>query len=206
MVSACQPSPTDELQPATVITPTASQQAGVVGFSHEGLEVTLPKPEGWESFTTEYGVVIAEQFGTVADQGMLQGLMAYVFVTPNDEFPLPVSGGEPVNRAQLALRQIVGDASFIGSARVTDPVGFRWGETEAAYYLLSDTQSALKTLVVGIALPDKDALVIGTLSAPDDKAETIRAALESLFGQLNINGSPLSVDDLSVFPDPLVFP
>jgi hypothetical protein len=203
LLAACQPTPDPSPQPPTPVEPIETEST--VGFSRDGLTISIPKPSGWESFTTEYGVVIAEQFGTVADQGTLQGLMAYVFVTPIDDLSSPVDD-LPDNRARRVLRQIVADASFVGAARVTDPTAFTWGAYEAAYYLLTDTESQLKTVVIGLAIPGQESLVIGTLSAPDDQALTLRQALTELFGALTVNGAPLHSGDLTALPDPLDFP
>jgi hypothetical protein len=203
--AACMPvpetSPRPTRQPAT-----ESQSATSVGFSRDGLTVRLPKPAGWESFTTEYGVVIAEQFGTVADQGTLQGLMAYVFVAPMADFASPVVLQAPDRRAQRILRQIVSDAALVGTARASDPVAFAWGDYDAAYYLLTDDESNLKTVVLGVAVPNQDTLVIGTLSAPQTKAPAIRAALAELFGALTINDVSLSAEALNTLPQALDFP
>lgn len=203
--AACMPVPETGPRP-TRQPPTDSQSATSVGFSRDGLTIRLPKPAGWESFTTEYGVVIAEQFGTVADQGTLQGLMAYVFVAPIADFASPVAMQSPDRRAQRVLRQIVSDASLVGTARASDPVAFAWGEYDAAYYLLTDDESNLKTVVLGIAMPNQDTLVIGTLSAPQAQASAIRAALTELFGALTINDIPLSAGALNALPQALEFP
>jgi len=209
LTTACQSNPDSlpQTRVVTVVAPAtlAPQDPSDIGFTHEGLSVSLPKPAGWESFTTEYGVVIAEHFGTVADQGTLQGLMAYVFVTPLTDLPT-VDTIAPVNHAQQVLAQIVSDGSFIGTAQVSTPIGFMWDGVPAAYYLLNDHDSRLKTLSIGVAIPDSDLLLIGTLSAPLDEAEAIRAALEPIFGALSVNGTVMQPIGLDSLPDPLIFP
>ncbi len=208
MTTGCQSDPNSYPQTyvATVVIKTpAPDSAPSVGFTHEGLNVSLPKPQGWESFTTEYGVVIAEHFGSVAEQGKLQGLMAYVFVTPLTDLPT-VESDTPTNRAQQVLAQIVSDGSFIGTAQVSTPIGFLWDGVPSAYYLLTDHDSDLKTLVIGVAIPETELLLIGTLSAPMEESEAIRAILESLFGGLSVNGAVMRPIGLDSLPDPLVFP
>jgi len=208
LTSACQSNPENlpQTRIATLVAPVpVFQDSANVGFMHEGLSVSLPKPSGWESFTTDYGVVIAEHFGTVADQGTLQGLMAYVFVTPLSDLPTLESTNQ-TNRAQQVLSQIVSDGSFVGTAQVSTPIGFVWDGIPAAYYLLTDHDSNLKTLVIGVAVPDTDVLLIGTLSAPLDDDKTIRAALEDIFGALTVNGVVMHPVGLDSLPDPLIFP
>lgn len=179
---------------------------GHVGFSRAGLNVRLRKPRDWEAFTTDGGIVVAEKFGTVADQGQLTGLMTYVFLTPLDEFPFVVSDDPNGSRAVEVLSKIVADGSYVGGANVSEVEGFTWSGHDAAYYLLTDRQTGLRTLVIGVALMQQNALLTATLSAPANLESHIRAALPSLLGGLMINSTQLSPDDLAALPDELTFP
>lgn len=176
-----------------------------VEFTRDGLTVSLPKPAGWESFRTEYGVVVAEKFGTVADLGKLHGVMAYVFVMPASGFDVPTPQA-PFNLAEHILEQIVVDKAFIGAAHASSPVGFDWDGHAAAYYLLTDPEAGVKTIVIGVSIPNSGSLLISTLSAPLDDTQTLRTALYNLFGTLTVNGVGMDEQALNVLPDPLPFP
>lgn len=208
----CQP---DTTAPPATSTPTVTPQAappvdyafdGHVGFSRAGLNIRLRKPRDWEAFTTDGGIVVAEEFGTVADQGQLAGLMTYVFLTPLDEFPFGISDDTDGSRAVEVLSKIVADGSYVGGADVSAVEGFTWSGHDAAYYLLTDRQTGLRTLVIGVALMEQNVLLTATLSAPAQLESTIRMSLPSLLGGLMINTTRLSPDDLAALPDELAFP
>lgn len=185
--------------------PTPLQGETTVDFTREGLDISLPKPAGWQSFNTEYGVVIAERFGSVADSGTLQGLMAYVFVIPFSEFA-PQPPDSTVNHAHHILAQIAHDKAFIGNAHASEPTGFDWDGHAAAYYLLSEPDNSAQTVVIGVSLPDKQVLLVGTLSAPVEEIDAMHSALYDLFGGLTVNGVGMNEQALDALPDPLIFP
>ncbi len=179
---------------------------GIVGFNRSGLSVELQRPKGWESFTTDYGVVIAEKFPSVADHGQLQGLMAYVFVTPLAEFPFVIDEDPALNSALQVLAGIAADASASGSAHVTRAEGFEWAGYDAAYYLLSEPNSGLRTLVIGLSLPETGVILTCAVSAPHQSAARIRAMLPLLLGGLMLNTQTIGADDLQGLPETLDFP
>ncbi|MCC6565465.1 MAG: hypothetical protein IT298_06845 [Chloroflexi bacterium] len=208
----CQP---DTSAPASTSTPAAPTQTvqpadyvfdGHVGFSRGGLNVRLRKPRGWETFTTDGGIVVAEKFGTVADQGQLAGLMTYVFLTPLDDFPFDIAQGLDGSAAVDVLSSIIADDSYVGGSDVSAVEGFTWSGYDAAYYLLTDRQTGLRTLVIGVPLMQQGMLLTATLSAPAQLQPDIRTALPSLLGGLMINSTRLSPDDLAALPAELVFP
>lgn len=208
----CQPDTTaPEPSPTPTVTPQAAPPVdfvfdGTVGFSRSGLNIRLRKPREWEAFSTNGGIVIAEKFGTVADQGQLAGLMTYVFLTPLDDFPFGISDGPDGSRAVEVLSKIVSDGSYVGGADVSPVEGFSWSGHDAAYYLLTDRQTGLRTLVIGVALMQEHALLTATLSAPAVMETHIRAALPTLLGGMMINANRLSEDDLAALPGQLAFP
>lgn len=212
VLSACQPvEGTETVSPiSTPVVHTPGPEnfdtESAVSFSRSGLNVELPRPAGWESFTTDYGVVIAEKFPTVADHGKLQGLMAYVFVTPLVEFPFVIDDDPELNSALQVLTGIAEDASASGSAHVTHAEGFVWSGYDAAYYLLSEPSTGLRTLVIGVSLPESGVLLTCAVSAPHESAARIREILPLLLGGLMLNARAIGVDALHSMPDTLDFP
>lgn len=206
LISACQPEATEtstHIAPAATPITTASNSE-LIEFTHGGVTIRMPKPAGWESFPTDSGVVVAEKFGSVADQGSLHGLMSYVFVNPLSDFPEanPADG----NQAQAILNQIISDPSYIGVAKVSATHALNWQDYDSAYYLLSDPQANLRTLVIGVAVPEQGVVVICTLSAPAAHESNVRQHLTSVLGGLMINHTTISPEALAMLPDPLVFP
>lgn len=203
-VAACQ----SQAVAATITpppSPSVSDVATTVEFVSEGLTVSLPKPAGWKSFRTDYGVVIAEKLGSVAEAGALQGLMVYVFVMPMSEFNAPTPDAS-VNHAQHILTLIAHDKSYIGTAHATDPIGFDWDGHAAAYYLQTEAGARHHTIVIGVSVPDKNVMVIGSLSAPSEKIPQMHATLREFFGALTVNDVGMSRTALDALPDPLPFP
>lgn len=211
-LSACKPSD-ERATPTVALTPTpASASApsfeteGIVQFSRSGLNIELPRPAGWESFNTDYGVVVAEKFGTVANQGELHGLMAYVFVTPLSEFPFPINLSGSANRAEQVLSGIIADPNSIGGAKVSTVTGFRWAESDAAYYLFTDPNTRFRTLVIGLSLPESGVILTAAISAPQHMADRIREVTPLLLSGLSLNAQAIDATGLQILPDTLLFP
>lgn len=173
-----------------------------VVYAFNDVRISLNKPATWEAHGTEYGVVIAERMGSVATRGQLEGLMAYVFLTPLEDYPL--SGGDLSARTVLDL--LITDPDYVGEARVNGAFAFDWGDQDAAYYLLRDTQQNILTVLVAVLLPDQSALLTATLSAPEDQGDRLRAALPDLLGDLTFNETVFPRAPLEALPDPLDFP
>lgn len=168
------------------------------------ISLTLPYPQNWESYTTEYGIVLAEYLGSVATEGQLSGILIHLFVPPLDGFNLTVS--EESNRALVILREILTHPDYVGDATVSEPYPFMWDDWECAYYLMDNGEGNL-TIVIGILDPVVNKLVTVSVSAPLSDEAQIRASLPHLLDNLAINNHVLSGDVLErVLPNPLVFP
>lgn len=212
-VTACQPavegdSPTDNGESVVfVTTPRINLEERGVSLSGDGFAVSMRKPANWESFTTEYGIVLGEQFGSVATGGELEGVMAYMFASPVSDFALPTAEGPAaVNLAHIIQKQIVASEEYVGTARVSEPVPFRWDAFDASYYLLHDDSLAINTMVIGVYLPESAVLLTCTISAPASQAGRIRGLLPNLVRGMSINGHNMSADAILSLPDPLEFP
>lgn len=169
----------------------------------DGLTIGLPEPKGWESLSTETGMIIAERFARLVDRGVQQGLMASVFVTPLSDFP--DTGSTTGQRTQDILTHLIA-AYPDDEQHSSDVLPFTWSGYDAAYYLVSEADAGLQMLMVGVTLPDEGVLLTGAVSAPRARAGQIREAAPLLLGGVAVNGEVLGHDGLDTLPDPLVFP
>ncbi len=208
MISGCapdtQPSDTVRLMPTS--TPNTTDTAQIVNLSLNDIALALPYPSTWESYTTEYGVVLAEYLGSVATEGQLGGILIHLFVPPLDEMNIPISESDNNNRALDILSKILAYPDYVGNATVSTPSPFLWDQFECAYYLMDNGEGNL-TIVIGILDPQTNRLVTVSMSAPQDQQTRIRAMLPVLLDGLVINDYTLSgmvLDD--ILPNPLVFP
>jgi hypothetical protein len=212
-ITACQSTAPGNVPPdagdsaAFATTPDAGQENRLISLASEGFAMHMHRPESWESFTTEYGVVMGEAFGSVASGGELEGVMAYVFASPLHEFDLATNvSGQNVNHAQAIQSSIITDPFYIGESIATEPVGFVWDGWHASYYLLRDEELTINTMVVAIVVSESNVLLTLTISAPFDQSDRILEVLPGMLRELNINDKPVSLDVLDVLPAPLDFP
>lgn len=208
---SCQPEPPPDavtLPGRTSIPQDApSEISDQVAFDAvDGIDLRLRKPSNWESFSTEYGLVIAERLGTVATEGVLEGLLAYVFFTPLTEFDIPTSNSDNIfNLTQEVLAQIVTDPEYVGGATVDGVYGFEWDGQPAAYYSYN-LGSGTVTLVIGVTLNSNNSLMQVSVSAPYEQRSRIRETLPTLLDGLEVNDFTFDGDDLNTLPDPLTYP
>ncbi|MCU0479891.1 MAG: hypothetical protein MUE54_01610 [Anaerolineae bacterium] len=175
-----------------------------VNLTIQDIHLSLPYPQDWETYTTEYGIVLAEYLGSVATEGQLGGILVHLFIPPLDGFDLPIAN--ETNRALIILREILTHPDYVGDATVSEPYPFMWGEWESAYYLMDNGEGNL-TIVIGILDPSINKLVTVSVSAPAEDEARIRPSLATLLNNLVINNHALSGDVLErVLPNPLVFP
>jgi len=189
-----------------ITTPETNTEERGIALSGDGFDVRMSKPLQWESFTTEYGVVLGEAFGSVASGGQLEGVMAYIFATPVTDFVMPTSDGGQENIAYHIQKQIVTNTEYIGNARVNAPTPFEWDGYQASYYLLHDPELGINTMVIGVYVPDSALLFTCSISAPVAQSERIRETLPALMRDLNINGHTLSTSPIEQLPALLSFP
>lgn len=199
----CRPSnPPDD---SAIISRSAEEQtpSDRVEFSVNGATVSFAYPEDWEFYSTEFGVVVAESLGRVAEDGRLGGLLMHVWAPPLNDFSISASD---TNRARAILEQITGNPSYVGGANVTIPRPFDWGGIEAAYYLLDNVEGNV-TVVLGVILPGETQLIAASISAPKDQAHRVRAQIPRLLDGLMVNDVLLSGETLDeTLPYPLSFP
>lgn len=206
IISGCAPSAEsdDAVRLMPTSTPTTEQTTQIVNLSLNDIALTLPYPKDWESYTTEYGVVLAEYLGSVATEGQLGGILIHLFVPPLEGVDLPISDTD--NRALFILKEILAHRDYVGDATVSTPLPFVWDNFDCAYYLMDNGEGNL-TIVIGILDPQTNHLVTVSMSAPQDQQARIRAMLPTLLDGLVINDDTLSgaiLDD--ILPNPLVFP
>ncbi|MDX2075495.1 MAG: hypothetical protein SFZ02_03630 [bacterium] len=204
----CDVSPQEDAALRVTLTDIATTVAEItvptVDFSIGGIHLALPHPQKWESYTTEYGIVLAEQLGSVATEGQLGGILIHLFVPPLDGVTLPIS--EESNRALSILTEILAHPDYVGDATVSRPLPFIWDNLDCAYYLMDNGEGNL-TIVIGILDPLSNKLVTVSVSAPAQDETRIREHLPVLLDNLHINDKTLSGKTLEeILPNPLIFP
>lgn len=175
----------------------------LVNINVDGVDLYLNKPDGWESYTTDYGIVLAENIASVAEAGQLDGLLMHVQVPPLED--LTVDAADASNLAWQILSEIIENPDYVGSAAVSAPFAFDWNGFDAAYYLLDNGDGNL-SLVLGVAEPRTGRLITCHISAPADQADRIRQSLPVLLNNLTLNETPLPGEQLNTLPDPFEFP
>ncbi len=200
MLAACQtatPAAEPTATPTAVINPTPTPQW--LEATIHGITLGMWQPQGWEAVMSD-GLVIAEQ---TPGQSTDDGMVIYLFVPPIDQFSISTADA---NLAWSFLDQVSHMPSHTGNDLVvSQPVGFVWGVYNAAYYLLT-TGNGLREVVLALAIPGQQKVVVCNISSPTDRASQIRAMLPQLFAGLQINGQTLPDVPLDALPDPLPFP
>lgn len=208
VLASCQ-GESDVTEQMTVIgstrTPTIETIAeNAIQFRVQDVAISVQHPPQWETFTTEYGVVLAESLNTVATEGQIDGLFIHVWLPPLEDITLTADSNS--SRALRILRQIVTNPDYVGDARVSAPQPLSWEDMDAAFYLMDNNEGSL-TIVLGIVEPQSGAFVAASVSAPARQMARIRAALPDLLDGLTIGERSLSGASLAAaLPDPLQFP
>ena len=188
--------PNDPLANHNPPTQWAEYRSRPVSF---GLEV----PQGWQSYSTEAGIVLNERPAAITDGITLEGILIHIFSPPLDSLNQAVSRGE--NSAWHILREVVSNPEYIGNAIVSEPVAFRWSDHDAAYYLLYNRDTTV-TLLLALDAPETDKLVVCHVSAPEAQSSRIRELLPDILSSLTINDTHIGSAALHNLPDPLIFP
>ncbi len=182
-----------------------SIQSDTIHLTVDDVELSVYRPAEWQSYATDYGIVLAETLGSVATDGQLGGLLAHIFVPPLSDLD-NVLVTETQNPAWAILSEIIRQPEYVGSALVSEPVPFTWSGHSAAYYLVDNEEGSL-TIVIGITPANSARLVACSISAPVDQAGRIRESLADLLDNLRINGVALNGSELeAALPPVLDFP
>ncbi|MFN8376442.1 MAG: hypothetical protein U0694_26670 [Anaerolineae bacterium] len=169
------------------------------------VEIAVNCPSGWQAYTDDEGLALAENPGSVADGSALRGVLLYLWMPPLDEFNIPADSSD--NRAQLMLDEAIRNPIVVGSGRVTVPQGFAWGDQDAAYYLLNDSaDEGHATLVLAVTVPRSSRLLAVSVSAPHREQARIREMLPTLLDGLTLNRVPMNSAALDTLPQTLAFP
>lgn len=208
LLASCQPLGNRVDESALVeITPTIDEvDSNYIRFTVEDLTIHIQRPNQWEYFTTEYGIVLAESLGNVAVEGEIDGLFTHVWLPPLDDITVPVADSDSQSEAKAILEQIVSNRNYIGDALISELQSFTWDGHDAAYYLMNNGEGNL-TIVFGIIPFNSNTFVATSVSAPLEEASRIRAETPALLDQLDIDGVPLSGETLeAILPGTLRFP
>lgn len=184
-------------------TTTTAPAAKSISATLSGVQVALGIPAGWNGRKMDGGILIAEQRGSMHNNGKLLGMQIYVFVRSISSFPAETISNE--HPAKSILEQIVAQPSMVGDSRVSKPQTFTWDGHDAAYYLLNDKNKNV-ALVMAVMMEDQSQFVAINISCPLSRADRLRDTLPDLLDDLWVNNVLMSTSILDILPDPLVFP
>ncbi len=179
--------------------------ADALEYTMEGVNLRLKTPHGWQADVID-GLLLVEHTISMDDGLPDAGMVVYIFVPPPSEFAVLTGSG---NFAYAVLNHVVRMPQRVGrDVSVSEPVGFRWGSYDAAYYLLSGLDA--RTMVLAVAVPSADkprpSLVVCNISVPNDREGVLRTMLPLILDELTIDGIALDGSALQMLPDPLPFP
>lgn len=181
----------------------ATEPSGWSQHDSDGIQLRIQVPDGWQTYHTDAGIVLAEHISSAESGGHLEGILIHVFVPDMNDFDIP--DDEDVNMAWWVLNQVVHNPDYIGTALVSEPVAFEWDHHDAAYYLLNNNDNTV-TMLLALGLPDTHKMVVSHISAPVTHADRVRPLLPDLLDTLTVNGIALDASALDHLPDPLAFP
>lgn len=191
------PVPTEEATPEVTEAPKAWAHVAA-----GGVQLGIRTPDGWQSISNDYGILLAEHADMV-DAETPSGILIYIFVPDMREIDLASFDNQ--NLAWAVLDHVTQIPQYVGESTVTDTVPFLWGSHEAAYYLLSD-EDGNRTLVLALVVPIVNKIVVCNISTSAGDAHRIRDLLPVVLASLTVNGETIDESALAVLPDPLVFP
>jgi len=205
-LAACEPrsaAPSTEVILLTA-TPEATEAAALPRWLEtevNGVSVGMWRPNNWETDMTD-GLVLAEHTTSPSEPGE-QGIIINCFVPPLEDYD---PGEIRSNYAWAVLDWVIKMPDHTGwDVSVTQPVAFNWDQHQAAYYLFS-TGDGVRGIVLAVAVPDEQKVVVINISAPMSQANRIRAALPGLLDGLMIASTQLNKTALETLPDPFPFP
>lgn len=182
-----------------------TDETDALEYTMEGVNLRLNAPTGWQADVMD-GLLLIEHTTSMDDGSPNAGMLVYIFVPPLSEFAVLTGSG---NFAYAVLNHVVRMPQRVGhDVSVTDPVSFRWGNHDAAYYLLSGLD--VRTMVLAVAVPNNNglrpSLVVCNISVPNDREGMLRTVLPYILDGLTIDETTLEGDALQALPDPLPFP
>lgn len=210
LLASCQSLALSNAPGATEAPETAPTEDIWMETEMNGVRLGVWMPSGWDTARSAElgggpeGLMLAE-YRPAGDSSDLEvGVLVYLFAPPLDHFYIPEDSSE--NAALSVLDQVVQMPSQIGfDAIASRPVEFEWDGHDAAYYLLSSSNS-IKTIVLAVETQIDHRLVICNINMPASEAERVRRMLPEILDGLMIDDQPMNGDGLAVLPDPLVFP
>jgi len=170
----------------------------------DGVRLGLWKPAGWAADTRD-GLILAERVRPAPNSPseLPHGVVVNFFFPELSHFE---TGSDPSNHAVSVMEQALALPNVVeGTIGYTSPQGFDWHGHEAAYYLLCGS-GAVRTVVIGVFLPDRHKLLVINVSMVDSQVDEVRASLPTLFAGFMIDGIEMGGAALDILPEPLDFP
>lgn len=184
--------------------PEASPETTWLEGETAGVEIGLWKPAGWNA-DTHGGLLLSEQVADTNTQPYptIRGVVVSFFC-PNLEI-FEHQSDSPHVAMDIMDQAVALPHVRAVSVAISDPVPFDWNGHDAAYYLLTG-HGEMRTLVIGIYLPERDKLLAMNISMPEQEAGRVRAMLSGIFSDFQVEGVVLGGEALNQLPQPLVFP
>lgn len=204
LLAACNPSP--DATGVSLSTPSASPEPVSVWLEtvDEGIRLGLWKPAGWAADTRD-GLILAERVRPAPNSSteLPHGIVVNFFFPELSHFE---TGDDSSNHAVDVMEQALALPNVVaGTVGYTAPQGFDWRGHEAAYYLLCG-RGDVRTLVIGVFLPDRHKLLVINVSMVNSQVDEVRASLPTLFAGFTVDGVEMGGAALDILPEPLEFP
>ncbi len=207
LLAACQVTQVSPTANAALVSPSpeiTSEPTPAEWIEQEvnGVLLGVEKPSGWQAQKTDDGILLAEHSGSMATGGEPpRGVQIHIFVHSLAGFQL----NDVSNVAWSVLKQIIQKHEYIGSAQANEPYGFEWSRHDAAFYL-SNNGDGNMTMLIGVAMPNAEQMVVCNVTSPASESARIRDILPNVLRTLSVNGVQMDVTALAKLPDPLEFP
>jgi hypothetical protein len=204
VLAACSSESVTPTPPAATVAPSTQTAGGDwVQFADDEIRVAIQTPAGWMAVADDYGILLAEHAEPLGATTQPDGMIIYIFVPAMDEINFTLH--EDANMAWEVLSQVAKMPDYVHDAVVSEPVAFEWDGHQAAYYLLTSHDGS-RTVVLAVALPAQDKLIVANVSAPAHDAHHIRDMLPGILSSFTVNGKVMTREALDALPDPLPFP
>jgi|GEM_PF-1713462 len=168
--------------PAAATTPTSQPEQLTAKIRQ--VEISLSKPAGWSAYLASDHLLLTESPAIRLSDGTLSGSVINIWMPPETltqaETPL-----------EATLQQILSAPTLRHTAATSTPTPFRWGDAEAAYYLLNSGDGNV-SLVIALVLPphvrEGGGLLGINISLPALELERLDVLLPEVFADFQVNG------------------
>jgi hypothetical protein len=218
-LTACASDPTNPTSTANSLLNVDQQRQSTIMPTPEWLDkqvddvsVNLWRPVGWTVDSHSSRLTLLQHSPSIAQTSRSpeNGVIVHFFSAPLERFieddqSLIAMNAQGENRALELLTRAIDNPREVGSAWVSQPQPFEWADHDAAYYLAAHGDE-VRTLVMGIFLPEREKILVINVSIPMDQVEVFREMLPALFTDFTVDGVRFGGQALNALPAQLQFP